>query len=104
MRNAPNLFPTFHTSNIKPWHANDDDKYPSRSLEQPGPIEVNGSEEFLVDSILDHKKIGRGYRYLVHFTGYGSDSDRWLAGRELDNNEALDIYLKDNPDLLASSD
>jgi hypothetical protein len=104
MPNAPNLFPTFHTSNIKPWHANDDDKYPSRSLEQPGPIEVNGSEEFLVDSILDHKKIGRGYRYLVHFTGYGSDSDRWLAGRELDNNEALDIYLKNNPDLLPISD
>jgi hypothetical protein len=29
MPNAPNLFPTFHTSNIKPWQPNDDDKYPS---------------------------------------------------------------------------
>lgn len=43
MPNAPNLFPTFHISNIKPWHANDDEKFPSRTLEEPGPVEVNGT-------------------------------------------------------------
>jgi hypothetical protein len=58
MPNAPNLFPTFHISNIKPWHANDDIKYPSRTLAQPGSIDVNGVEEFLVDSIIDHRIIG----------------------------------------------
>ena len=26
--NAPNIFPTFHTSHIKPFKQNDDDKYP----------------------------------------------------------------------------
>ena len=70
MPNAPNLFPTFHVSNVKPWYPNIDTKYPSHSLKQPGPIDVNGSEEFLVDAILDHKKIGRGFRYLVHFVGW----------------------------------
>jgi hypothetical protein len=104
MPNAPNLFPTFHTSNIKPWQPNDDNKYPSRSLEQPGPINVNGAEEFLVDSIIDHKKVGRGFRYLVHFVGYGPENDRWLAGRELENNEALDIYWKINSNLFTPSD
>jgi hypothetical protein len=53
---APNLFPMFHTSNVKPWLPNDDIKFPSRTLEQPGPINVNGSDEFLVESIIDHKK------------------------------------------------
>ena len=100
MPNAPNLFPTFHVSNIKRWYPNDDQKYPSRSLEQPGPIEVDGTDEFLVHSIVDHRKIGRGHRYLVRFTGYGSEHDRWIAGRELENNEALDRYLSSNPDLL----
>ena len=104
MPNAPNLFPTFHTSNVKPWFPNDDNKYPSRTLEQPGPIDVNGSEEFLVDSIIDHKKIGRGYRYLVHFKGYGPENDRWITGKELENNEALEIYWKNNPDLFSLSD
>ena len=102
MPNAPNIFPTFHISNIKAWIPNDDQKYPSRTLTQPGPIDVNGIEEFLVDSIIDHKKIGRGHRFLVHFKGYGPENDQWiaLAGRELENNHVLDIYLKNNPDLL----
>jgi hypothetical protein len=98
MPNAPNLFPTFHMSNVKPWLPNDDQKYPSRTLDQPGPVDVNGTQEYVVHSILDHRKIGKGYRYLVHFQGYGSDNDRWIAGRELENNEALDIYWTNNPD------
>ena len=56
MPNAPNLFPTFHTSHVKPWNSNDDSKFPSRTVEKPGPIDVDGVEEFLVDSIIDHKK------------------------------------------------
>ena len=90
--NAPNLFPTFHTSHLKSWTPNDDKKYPSRTLEKPGLINVEGIEEFLVDSIVDHKKHGRGYRYLVHFKGYGPEDDRWISGREMDNNEALETY------------
>jgi hypothetical protein len=97
MPNTPNLFPTFHTSNIKAWHSNDDIKYPSRTLEAPGPIDVNGVEEFFVDSIIDHRKIGKGYRYLVHFKGFGSEDDRWISGSELDNNEALENYWKKHP-------
>jgi len=97
MPNAPNLFPTFHTSHIKPWLPNDDTKYPSRTLETPGPIIVDGVEEFLVESIIDHRKIGRGYRYLVHFKGCGPEDDRWIAGREMENNEALDIYMEKYP-------
>jgi hypothetical protein len=104
MPNAPNLFLTFHISNIKSWHANDDSKFPSRTLEEPGPIEVNSNDEYIVDSIIDHRKIGRGFRYLVHFSGYGSENDRWLAGCELDDNEALETYWKNNPDTFPLSE
>ena len=81
--NAPNLYPTFHISNIKPWLPNDDKKYPTSTLEQPGLVDVNGLEEFFVDSIIDHKKVGKGHQYLVHFKGYGPENDRWIAGRKL---------------------
>ena len=101
--NAPNLFPTFHISNIKPWLPNDDIKFPTRTLEQPGPVDVNGIEEFLIDSIIDHKKIGKGHRYLVLFKGYGPENDGWIAGRELENNEALEKYWKQNPDLFPNA-
>jgi Chromo (CHRromatin Organisation MOdifier) domain len=98
MPNAPNLFPTFHTAHVKPWRANDDEKYPTRTLSLPGPIEVKGAEEYLVDKIIDHKKMGRGYRYLVHFKGYGSEDDRWIAGRDLEDNIALDVYWNKHPE------
>lgn len=79
MPNAPNLFPTFHTPNLKPWLPNDDIKYPSHILLQPGPIDIDGYDKFIVESIIDHQKIGRGFRYLVHFLRL------WLRQQPLDN-------------------
>ena len=35
---APNIFPTFHTSHIKPFKQNDDTKWLTRTLEKPGPL------------------------------------------------------------------
>jgi Chromo (CHRromatin Organisation MOdifier) domain len=90
--NQPNIFPTFHTSLIKPFVDNDDIKFPGRSLEKPGPIVVDGTEEYFVERILDHKKIGKGYRYLVRWRGYGPGEDRWIRGADLDENAALDDY------------
>ena len=58
---APNVFPTFHSSLIKPFHANNDNKFPSRTLKNPGPVLVDGHEEFFVDRIIDHRKIGKGF-------------------------------------------
>ena len=93
--NAPNIFPTFHTSHIKPFKENDDNKYPSRSLERPGPLlMVDDAPEYQVDKILDHKKIGKSnIKYLVCWTGYGPEDDEWISARELDDNIALDEYL-----------
>jgi Integrase zinc binding domain/Chromo (CHRromatin Organisation MOdifier) domain len=90
--NQPNIFPTFHTSLIKPYHDNDNSKFPGRTLEKPGPVEVDGDEEYYVDRILDHKKIGKGYRYLVRWRGYGAADDRWIRGADLEENSALDAY------------
>ncbi|KAF8800805.1 hypothetical protein BYT27DRAFT_7072459, partial [Phlegmacium glaucopus] len=35
---TPNLFPTFPTSHIKPFTPNDNNKFPTRTLDRPGPI------------------------------------------------------------------
>jgi len=88
----PNAFLTYHTSQIKPHTANDAEKYPSRTLAEPGPIMVDGVEEYMVNKIISHRRIGRGYQYRVQFSGWGPEHERWIAGRELDDNEALDRY------------
>jgi hypothetical protein len=92
--NAPNIFPTFHTSHIKPFKENDHSKYPSRTLEKPGPLSVDDPKEYLVDKIIDHKKIGKKItKYLVRWAGYGPEDDQWISGHDLEDNEALDVYL-----------
>jgi hypothetical protein len=88
----PNAFPTYYTGHIKPFKANDAEKYPSRTLQEPGPIMVDGVEEYTVEKIIAHRKIGRGYQFRVKFLGWGPEQERWIAGRELEDNEALDHY------------
>jgi len=89
---APNIFPKFHTSLVKPFHQNDDSKFPSRTLTAPGPVEVDGEQEYYIERITDHKKVGRSYKYLVRWTGEHSGGDRWIAENFLLETEALEKY------------
>jgi len=63
-------------------------------LPKPGPIIIDGIEEYTVEKIIAHQKIGRGHQYRVQFAGWGPEKERWIAGRELEDNEALDLYWK----------
>ena len=84
---APNLFPTFHTSHVKPFMPNDDSKFPLRTLERPGPITTasDGSPEYLVEKIINHKSIGHGtFKYLVRWTGYRPEDDIWISTCDLE--------------------
>ena len=95
MPNAPNVFPTFHTSLVKPFKDNDGAKYPSRNLEKPGALMVDNQQELEVEKIVDCKRVGRGYRYLVHFKGYGKEAERWITGSQLDNVDVVDRWWKE---------
>ena len=53
------------------------------SLQRPPPIEIDGEEEYEVEDILDHRRSGRGYQYLVSWTGYDASENQWLPKREL---------------------
>lgn len=89
---APNVFPTFHSLLVKSFHQNNNSKFPSCTLDKPGPIEVNSHEEFFVDCIIDHKRVGQGFRYLVQWHGKAPGEDQWIKGANLDENEAINIY------------
>ena len=95
---APNIFPIFHTSLVKPFQQNDDSKYPSRTLDAPGPVEIDGEEEYFIDRIVDHKKIGRSYKYLVRWKGEHAGADRWITEKYLIETEALEKYWEERPE------
>lgn len=88
------VHPTFHGSLLKRAHDNDDERYASRKQAELPPVLVDGAEEYFVDRILDEKKVGRGYRFLVRWVGWGPEEDRWMSRAELEDCEALDTWLR----------
>ncbi|PPR04398.1 hypothetical protein CVT24_013227 [Panaeolus cyanescens] len=93
-----NIFPTFHCDRVKKFIPNDDSLYPHRAQVVPEPMEVDGEMEYFVDKIIDHRKSRRGTKYLVKWTGFGEDHNEWMDAKDLAENEAVDIYLRDHPD------
>lgn len=81
-------------SEVIPFHENDAELFSSRKSARPGPvITSDGEEEWLVERIIDSRRVGRSFQYLVRFTGYGPEEDQWLPGQELWENAALTVWL-----------
>lgn len=93
MPNSTLPYTTFHASELQCYCKNDSTLFPSQELACPGPvITADGEEEWQVEAIIDERKHGRGMQYLVTFTGYGPDHNRWIPRRNLLENEALDKW------------
>ena len=83
---AMKIHPVVNVSQVKKYHG---------SLQRPPPIEIDGEEEYEVEDILDHRRSGRGYQYLVSWTGYDASENQWLPERELQHcRELLSNYKK----------
>ena len=90
------VLPTFHASELKPHHANDNEMFPGRRFSRPEPIITeSGDEEFLVDRILDARRRGRGMQYLVRWLGYDAGQDSWVPGAALKDCVALNAWERD---------
>jgi hypothetical protein len=92
-------FPVFHASELRRYHQNNAILFPGREREQPGPIVTDeGLEEYVVDEILDSRRRGRGWQFLVCWSGYGPEHDSWLSSSALDECAALDVWYKKGGD------
>ena len=94
--NAPsNACPTFHASQLKRYIQNDPALFPGRELARDGPVVLpDGQEEHVIERILDERRRGRGWQYLVRWKGYGPGDDEWMARREIEETVALDEWLR----------
>ena len=89
----PNIFPVFHTSEIKPFTENDNSLFPSRALIPPNPVTLDGHQEFFVDKIVDERKRSKKTFYRVRWQGEGPEGDIWLPAEEISECEALDHWI-----------
>jgi hypothetical protein len=91
----PNFCFTFHASQLKRYVSNDRDLFLGRELSRDGPVVLeNGEEEHVIERILDERRWGRGWQYLVRWKGYGPGDDEWLPRRELEETVALGEWLR----------
>jgi len=56
--------------NIDQLYAASDDPLPGQVQEPPPPVFVDGTPEYAVAEVLDCSRAGRGFKYLVKWTGY----------------------------------
>lgn len=96
--NNPDAYGKYHTSKLCAHTRGDPELHPLHENDEPGPVFApdTGVDEHFVDRIIDAWRRGRGWQYLVRFRSYGPEHDKWKSGKELDNNEALDVWLAGN--------
>ena len=94
--NAPSNFCfTFHASQLKRFVPNDRELFPGRELSRDGPVVLpSGREEHVIEGILDERRRGRGWQYLVRWKGYGPGDDEWMPRREVEETVALGEWLR----------
>jgi len=90
-----NAYPVFHASKLKTHLANDPTLFLSREFSQPGPILMaDGLEEHTVEEIIDSRRRGCGWQFLVRWLGYGPHHNKWLPATELKDCEVLDLWYQ----------
>jgi hypothetical protein len=90
---APNAFPVFHSSEVIPFLENDNTLFPDRVPTPPEPLLINGEQEFFIDKIVDERRKNKQTLYRVRWQGEGPEGDKWLPTSELENCQALDVWL-----------
>jgi hypothetical protein len=51
-----------------------------------------------VERVIDGRRRGRGYQFLVRWSGYGTEYDEWLLASELEDCAALDQWYEEGGD------
>jgi len=86
------IHPKVHARRLKLAHDNDPELFPGRITPNPPPIDAE-DEQYAVEAILDHRKVGRSCQFLVHWEGYSDTEDSWVKEGDIDA-EMVRVYFE----------
>ncbi|XP_013855941.1 uncharacterized protein LOC106511743 [Austrofundulus limnaeus] len=89
------IHPTFHVSQIKPVNTS---KLCPPPEPPPPPILVDKQPAYLVSRILDARRRGRGFQFLVDWEGYGPEDRSWIPGSFILNPTLISDFFRDHPE------
>jgi len=87
------IHPKVHARRLKRAHDNDPELFPGRIPPNPPPVDAD-DEQYTVEAILDHRKVGRSRHFLVHWEGYSDTEDSWVKEGDIDA-EMVRVYFED---------
>lgn len=88
--------PTFHVSRVKPFVTELPDYSPKPP---PPPRLVDGSETFTVRRLLDVRRRGRSFQYLVDWEGYRPEERCWVPARDILDPKLIASFWRQLPTL-----
>uniref|UniRef100_A0AAQ4QFT7 Chromo domain-containing protein n=1 Tax=Gasterosteus aculeatus aculeatus TaxID=481459 RepID=A0AAQ4QFT7_GASAC len=91
---ALKVHPTFHVSLLKPVG---ESEFSPPAKAPPAPLVIEGHPAHRVSRILDVRRRGRGFQYLVDWEGYGPEERSWLPRRQIFGSTLFREFYRDNP-------
>ncbi|TPX37918.1 hypothetical protein SeLEV6574_g07822 [Synchytrium endobioticum] len=89
------IHPVFHVDLLKPYVRSTDT---SRSSPKPPPISVEEQKGWIIKDIIDVRKKGKHYEYLIDWVGFPPESRTWEPRWHLDDDELLKTWHSSHPE------
>jgi len=92
-RELSRIIPVFHTSLLKSYIPNNDNKFPLRKLDQPGPVQKGRWEVEKVVEFRTQPKTGKR-QYKIRWKEYDEVKDQWVYVEDIDKS-LVERYWKE---------